>query len=443
MSESDFKTKLERKAFDKATEDSFWRLCWSDNVESFILHDGNTRVWCVQTVVENAVGSAKLATNVYAGGTAFYGAWLFRQFGTKPVKVHDTVVRVVDLGYTAENQGKDDLATHPRVCSRLGAPDPHPEPSHHESYSAPHQVRNQARNNLTLKHKQNLNVVVGFHEPAGHPSANITTMQYTIMGVKAAYNNITERGATDAGVRLYFESEIKNLFSGGSSGTLATESSTASASEETEVEDKPKKPVEKDELIAVTLILEPVTVNLMFLDEKMADRKLLQLLSLNYCTEIARGDETSIQDRSKEAKTGPQALKDPEQTTFTAKIFVSLAQDNCTRIDAFNALLESDHEGDHEPLGPSPNLPKAYRGGRVAGGPYLNERVNVQKSLPKYAHLVLVTAKMKSSGIKLQSVVRRLTRGKPKVKAAKKKTEEDGYNEGGPATEDNPGKDRR
>ncbi|CAE6412544.1 unnamed protein product [Rhizoctonia solani] len=323
MGNGDFKTKLERKAFDKAIEDSLWifRQDAMDGTgidlgdgESFILHDGMARVWCVQTVVKNVVGSAKLVTSVYADGsrvpgTAFFGAWLFHQLRTKSVKAQDTVVRVVYLGHTAENKGEG--GAHHIHCALFRT----------------HQARNQAWNNLILKHKQNLNDAVGFHELAVYPSANITTTQRTITGVEAAYNNLTEPGATEAAVRLYSESDLgsiteaavvrtvkdDSLAAEGSSGTSATESSTASASEN-EVEEKLMNPIEKDE-----------------------------------------GDETPIQDRSKEAETGPQALKDPKQTTFTANFFVSLAQDNRTRIGAFSAWLE----GDHEPLGPSPNSLKS------------------------------------------------------------------------------------
>ncbi|CUA74374.1 hypothetical protein RSOLAG22IIIB_11166 [Rhizoctonia solani] len=52
---------------------------WQADVESVILYGGNTRVWFVQTVVRNAVRSAKLATTFDADKvcvlfTAFYGA---------------------------------------------------------------------------------------------------------------------------------------------------------------------------------------------------------------------------------------------------------------------------------------------------------------------------------------------------------------------------------
>ncbi|KAJ1302977.1 hypothetical protein OPQ81_003269 [Rhizoctonia solani] len=505
VGDSDFKTKLERKEFEKATEDLFWRfqqpmldaidgtgVALAD-VESVILHGGTTRVPFVQTVLKSTVGSAKLATNVNADeacvlGTAFYGASLSRQFRTKPVKVQDAVVREVYLSYTAENKGKDG---NPRTINTL--------------------------------RKQDFEVVVAFKEiePAGQPGANVPTLQYTISGVEAAYNNLTERGATDAAVKitlLYSESglasiteaavvgtvkddsltgKLKNLFGGGSSSDTATESSTASASEETKVEDVPKEPVEKLESIPVTVTVEPVTVKPMSLEEKKTARK--RLLDLNAAAASKREREEAfnnlegflyrlrrllsddsdespfngfstpeerakieeavdaamewldgsgsqanakalwakrdeieamekpIQHRYKEAETGPKALKDLQQAMFAAKLFVSSAKENRTKIEEFNKLLESDPDAEPEPLPPMAEFTdkeiQEVESLMAENEVYLNDRVDVQKSLPKHVDPVLVTAEMNSRGMKLQSTVQRLTKRKPKVRAAVKKAQ--------------------
>ncbi|EUC58906.1 HSP70 family protein, putative [Rhizoctonia solani AG-3 Rhs1AP] len=519
VGDNDFKAKLERKEFDKVTEDLFWRFqqpmldaidgtgVGLADVESVILHGGTTRVPFVQTVLKSTVGSAKLATNVNADeacvlGTAFYGASLSRQFRTKPFKVQDAVVREVYLSYTAENKGKDG---NPRTINTMVFP-----------------VRSATglKKTLTLKRKQDFDVVVGFNEiePAGQPGANVPTLQYIITGVEAAYNNLTERGATDAAVKLtllYSESglasiteaavvgtvkddsltgKLKNFFGGGSSSTSATESSTASASEETKVEDEPKEPVEKIESIPVTVTLEPMTVKPMSLDEKKAARK--RLIALNAAASTKREHEEAfnnlegflyrlrrllsddsdespfngfstpeerakieaavdaamewlnetgshatakelwakrdeieamekpIQHRYKEAETGPQALKDLQQAMFAAKLFVSSAQENRTKIEAFNALVESNPETEPEPLVPMPEFTEKeiqdVQAMMDENEAYLNERVDVQKNLPKHADPVLVTAEMNSRGMKLQSTVQRLTKRKPKVKAVKK-----------------------
>ncbi|CUA70600.1 hypothetical protein RSOLAG22IIIB_09021 [Rhizoctonia solani] len=70
------------------------------DVESVMLHGGNTHVPFVRTVAENTVGSAKLATDVNADEacvlvTAIYGASLSYQFKTKHVEVQDAIVCVV------------------------------------------------------------------------------------------------------------------------------------------------------------------------------------------------------------------------------------------------------------------------------------------------------------------------------------------------------------
>ncbi|CUA77652.1 hypothetical protein RSOLAG22IIIB_06705 [Rhizoctonia solani] len=403
--------------------------------ESFILHDGMTRVWCVQTVVKNVVGSAKLATSVYADGscvhgTAFYGAWLFPQFRTKSVKAQDTVVRVVYLGYTAENKGKDG-AHHIHCALFIGLIQTTREPPHYQSYGVPHQVRSQTRNNLTLKHKQNLNDAVGFHKPVGHPSANITKMQCTITGVKANYNNLALPGLTEAAVRLYSESglgsiteaavvgtvkddsltgKINNPFSGGSSGTSATESSTASASEN-EVEEKLKNPMEKDEVIAVTLILEPVTAKPIGFSTAEERANIEEAVAVGMVDESGphanakelRAKRDAIETASskpkldlKRSKTGNKPRLPPKSSSHSPK---TTALESTRSVPGSRATTE--------PWAHRRIRRKTYRG-RVAGGPYLNERANVQKNLPKYADLVLVPAEMNSGGKKLQSVVRRL-----------------------------------
>ncbi|KAF8729281.1 heat shock protein 70 family, partial [Rhizoctonia solani] len=519
VADQDFKTKLERKEFDKATEDLFWRfqqpmldaLDGTDvglaDVESVILHGGNTRVPFVQTVLKSTVGSAKIATNVNADeacvlGTAFYGASLSRQFRTKPIKVQDAVVREVFLSYTAENKGKDG---NPRTITNVVFP-----------------VRSATgvKKTLTLKRKQDFDVVVGFKEiePAGQPGANVPTLRYTISGVEAAYNNLTERGATDAAVKLtllYSESglasiteaavvgtvkddsftgKLKNLFGGSPSTTTGTETSTASVSEETKVEDEPKAPVEKLESIPITATIEPVTIKPLSLDEKKAARK--RLIALNAAASAKREREEAynnlegflyrlrrllsddsdespfngfstpeerakieeavdaamewldgagshanakelwakrdeietmekpIQHRYKEAETGPKALKDLQQAMFAAKLFVSSAKENRTKIEAFNKLVESDPDGEHEPLAPMAEFTEKevqeVESLMAENEVYLNERVDVQKGLPKHVDPVLVTADMNSRGMKMQSLVQKLMKRKPKVRAVKK-----------------------
>ncbi|KAH7339157.1 actin-like ATPase domain-containing protein [Rhizoctonia solani] len=518
VGESDFKTKVERKEFDKATEDLFWRFqqpmldaidgtgVGLADLESVILHGGNTRVPFVQTVLKSSVGSAKIATNVNADeacvlGTAFYGASLSRQFRTKPVKVQDAVVREVYLSYTAENKGKDG---NPRTINTMVFP-----------------VRSATgiKKTLTLKRKQDFEVVVGFKEiePAGQPGANVPTLQYTITGVETALQNLTERGSTDAAVKLtllYSESglatiteaavvgtvrddsftgKIKNLFAGGSS-TTTTESSTASASEETKVEEEPKEPVERLESISLAVTVEPMTVKPMSLDEKKTARK--RLLALNVAASAKREREEAfnnlegflyrlrrllsddsdespfvgfstpeertkieeavdaamewldsagaqanakalwakrdeieamekpIQHRYKEAETGPKALKDLQQAMFAAKLFVSSAKENRTKIEDFNAALEADPTAELEPLPPMAEFTEKevqdVESLMAENEVYLNERVDVQKSLPKHVDPVLVTSEMNSRGMKLQSTVQKLTRRKPKVRAVKK-----------------------
>ncbi|KAB5591682.1 Hsp70 family protein [Ceratobasidium theobromae] len=516
--DSDFKTKIERKDFEKACEDLFWRFqqpmldaidgtgVGLADVESVIMHGGTTRVPFVQTVLKSTVGSSKIATNVNADeaavlGTAFYGASLSRQFKTKPIKVQDAVVRDVYLSYTAEGKGKDGNL---RTINTLVFP----------TRSA-----TGLKKTLTLKRKQDFDVVVGFKdiESAGSPGTNIPVLQYSISGVEAAYTNLTERGASDAAVKLtllYSESglativeaavvgtikddsltgKLKNLFAG-SSSTSATESSTAESTEETKEAATPAEPVEKLESIAVQATVEPITIKPMTLEEKKTART--RLLALNRAATSKREREEAynnlegflyrlrrlladdsddspfrdfstpeerskieeavnaamewldgagshanakelwakrdeieamekpIQHRYKEAETGPQALKDLQQAMFAAKLFVSSVQENRTKVEEF-AKLEAEASPDSapEPLPPMAEYTDAEikevesQMGEIEV--YLNERVDVQRSLPKHVDPVLVTSEMNSRGMKLQSTVQKLTRRKPKVKAKK------------------------
>ncbi|CUA77648.1 hypothetical protein RSOLAG22IIIB_06701 [Rhizoctonia solani] len=228
MGKSDFKTKLRRKAFDKAIEGSFW-IFQQDAI------DGTGIGLCAQTVVKNVVGSAKLTTSDQVRQGPGYGR-------SRSL-----------LGSYCREQGQGR------------------QPPHYQSYSAPRQARNQTRNNHTPKHKQNLNDAVEFHEPVGHSSANITTMKFTL--TKSDLGSITEAAVVGTVKDDSLAGKINTLFSRGSFSTWEIDSSTASVSEETKVEHKPKKPVEEGELIAVMLILELMTANLLFLDKKMAGQE--------------------------------------------------------------------------------------------------------------------------------------------------------------------------
>ncbi|KAG8680869.1 lumenal Hsp70 protein, partial [Ceratobasidium sp. 423] len=136
--------------------------------------------------------------------------------------------------------------------------------------------------------------------------------------------------------------------------------------------------------------------------------------------------ENPIQHRYKEAETGPQALKDLQQAMFAAKLFVSSAKENRTKIETFNKLVESDPDVEPEPLPPMAEFTEKeiqeVESMMTENEVYLNDRVDVQKSLPKHVDPVLVTAEMNSRGMKLQSTVQKLTRRKPKVRAVKKPT---------------------
>lgn len=137
-----------------------------------------------------------------------------------------------------------------------------------------------------------------------------------------------------------------------------------------------------------------------------------------------RAMEKPIQHRYKEAETGPQALKDLQQAMFAAKLFVSSVQENRTKVEEF-AKLEAEAPPDSAPA-PLPPMAE-YTDAEIKEVEsqmgeievYLNERVDVQRSLPKHVDPVLVTSEMNSRGMKLQSTVQKLTRRKPKVKAKK------------------------
>ncbi|KAF8594971.1 actin-like ATPase domain-containing protein [Ceratobasidium sp. AG-I] len=513
VGEKDWKAKIERKVFERACEDLYWRFqqplldaiagteVGLADLDSIIMHGGTTRVPFVQTVLKSTVGSDKIATNVNADeaavlGTAFYGASLSRQFKTKPVKVQDIVGRDIYLSYTAE--GKKD--GNPRTINTLVFP-----------------VRSAAglKKTLTLKRKADFGVTVGFKD------SDVTTpaLTYEISGVEAAFTNLTERGASDAAVKLtllYSESglasvveasvtgtvkddsltgKIKNFF-GGSSTTTATESTSttdAAAAEET----KPAEPVERVESIALELKVEPVTVVPLTREEKSKARtrliklnkaatskrereeaynnlegflyRLRRLLSDDSTdspfTEFstpeerekleaavdeamvwldegegtkadakalwARRDtieamEKPITHRFKEAETGPQALKDLQQAMFAAKLFVSSAHENRTKLEEHIAL-ENASTPDSDPL-PALTPMAEYTDAELKDVEsqmaeievYLNDKVDLQRSLPKHADPVLVTSEMNSRGMRLQGTVQRLTRRRPKARAVKK-----------------------
>ncbi|CUA67304.1 hypothetical protein RSOLAG22IIIB_13375 [Rhizoctonia solani] len=84
--------------------------------ESFILHDGMARVWCVQTVVKNAIGSRILRT------------WhrVLRDLAVSSIQgqVRQGPGYGLSHGLYGREQGQGG------------------EPPHYQSYSAPHQLRN-------------------------------------------------------------------------------------------------------------------------------------------------------------------------------------------------------------------------------------------------------------------------------------------------------------
>ncbi|CAE6362348.1 unnamed protein product [Rhizoctonia solani] len=266
---------------------------------------------------------------------------------------------------------------------------------------------------LTVKHKQDFNVVVGLKD---QPSANFPTLQYTTIGAKTAHNNLTERGATDAAVKLTFPcsdsglasiteaavvgtmndhsltGKTESLFSGEFYRALNTDSSTVSVSEGTKVEGDPKKRFEKLQSSEITPSLESLIVKPVSLDEKMAARKRpipnavgstkqeseeasSNLKGLLYrhpclpsdldgspCNGLSTAEERAKNEGAvhtgrwklqskhhfKEAETRHRALKDLQRAMSAAKIFTSVAQENRTIIDAFEASLEANLEGGHE-----------------------------------------------------------------------------------------------
>ncbi|CUA76600.1 Heat shock protein 88 [Rhizoctonia solani] len=235
------------------------------DVESPIIHGGNTHVQFVPTVVKNAIGSAKLATNVdpdkaYKLWAAFHGASLSRQFGTKPVKVQDAVVRVVYLCHTTENRvGTGTLAS--------------------SNCSAPIGAATGLGKTSTVKHKQDLTPSSDSRSmPISQPSSNVSTPQYTILSVKAVYNKLpsAERPMPPC-ILLYStpRGKIESLFSGDFFRDLDTDSSSVSPSEETKVEGELKKPVEKLPSSEITPSLEPVITKPVSLEEEKAGRKRL------------------------------------------------------------------------------------------------------------------------------------------------------------------------
>ncbi|KAG8780738.1 lumenal Hsp70 protein [Ceratobasidium sp. 428] len=521
VGDSDWKGKVERRAFEKECEDLYWRfqqpmldaIVGTDvglaDVQSVILHGGTTRVPFVQTVLKSTVGTAKIATNVNADeaavlGTAFYGASLSRQFKTKAIKVQDAVMKDVVLSYVAENKGKDGT---PRTINTLVFPT---------------QSAAGVKKTLTLKRKADFEVTVG----TKFLEETTPVVSYEITGVEAALTNLTERGSPDAAVKLtllYSESglasvveanvvgtvkddsitgKIKSFFGGSSSTSssasseTATESATSTESAAAAEETKPAEPVERVESIALGVKVTPKTVVPMDRDEKKAARS--RLIALNKSasskrereeafnvlegflyrlrrllsddsedspfTEFSTPEERSaiekavdeamdwlneegatakakdlwarrdlieamekpIQHRYKEAETGPQALKDLQQAMFAAKLFVSSAQENRTKLEAH---LTAENNSDTEPLTPLPPMPEFTESeikdvesqmGEIEV--YLNDKVDVQRALPKHADPVLVTSEMNSRGMKLQGTVQRLQRRRPKVRAAKKTT---------------------
>ncbi|CUA77641.1 hypothetical protein RSOLAG22IIIB_06692 [Rhizoctonia solani] len=218
------------------------------DVESYILHGGNTFVPFVQPVAKNAVASAKLATNVdadkaYELCAAFYGTSLS-----------------LYLCHTTEHRGMTGTLAW---------------------YS--YQGRNRAGEDLDYEAQARFDAVVGFEEPASQPSSNVPTPQYMIMGVKAltlfysesGLANITEAAMVGTVKEAILTSEIESLFGGEFFRTLDTDWSTVSVSEGTKVEGELKKPVEKLESSEITPSLERVITKPRSLEEKKAGGKRL------------------------------------------------------------------------------------------------------------------------------------------------------------------------
>ncbi|CUA77646.1 hypothetical protein RSOLAG22IIIB_06698 [Rhizoctonia solani] len=264
----DFKTTLERKAFDKATEDlelypPGWKhprsagsnrreeCCWIASA-SFMIR----RLWTHPT------RSAKLANNVDADeacvlSTAFYGASPSRQFRAEPVQ---------GSGYRCSHN-LPGLYWREQVRGR--------EPSQDQNYTSPYQVRNRDRKDLDSE------APATFRCRHWIQGCEFPTLQYKIMGAKAAYHNLTERGAIDAAVKLTVlcsESDWRaslRLQPSRMLLTLDTDSSTISASEGTKRESELKKPAEKLPSSEMTPSLEPVITKPRSLEEKKAGRERL------------------------------------------------------------------------------------------------------------------------------------------------------------------------
>jgi hypoxia up-regulated 1 len=137
--------------------------------------------------------------------------------------------------------------------------------------------------------------------------------------------------------------------------------------------------------------------------------------------------EKPIQHRFKEAETGPQALKDLQQAMFAAKLFVSSAQENRTKLETHLALENASTDADAETLPSLTPMPeftdaeiKDVESQMAEIEVYLNDKVDLQRTLPKHVNPVLVTSEMNSRGMKLQGLVQRLQRRKPKARAVKK-----------------------
>ncbi|QRV96304.1 actin-like ATPase domain protein [Ceratobasidium sp. AG-Ba] len=145
--------------------------------------------------------------------------------------------------------------------------------------------------------------------------ATTPIVAYDITGVEAAYTNLTERGATDAVVKLtllYSESglssiveaavvgtvkgdsitgKIKSFFAGSSSGesSTSTEGATSTESAATAEETKPAEPVERVESIPLELKVTPKDILPLTVDEKHKTRS--RLLQLNKAARIQRERE--------------------------------------------------------------------------------------------------------------------------------------------------------
>ncbi|CAE6362326.1 unnamed protein product [Rhizoctonia solani] len=222
----------------------------------------------------------------------------------------------------------------------------------------------------TPKHQQDCEVVVGSKEHTGQPIADVPTLQYTIMGVMAACNNLTERGAINTAAKrsvLHSESGLASITEAAVFGTivlmwgyssLRQPGRASSALEETMVKDEPKilfrlfcLPFDSYEFPfdgsstaeERAKIEEAVDAGAVWLDKfgSQANAKYSRLSA-------TRLVETPIGHRYTEVGTRSLALQDLRNAMFTAKIIISWARENRTIIDAFNGFLESDPVGEHE-----------------------------------------------------------------------------------------------